>query len=252
MIENVLKALDEIIERAWQERSRLGYFPALYRRVTRRVETGIRSGRFQDGRRMDRFDAIFAERYFDAMRTFRAGGRATRSWMIAFHAAAKPEPLVIQHLLLGMNAHINLDLGIAAATVSPGDALPALHGDFLEINRILSEEVHGVQQTLAGITPLMHLLTQTELQTDDRIINFKLSKARDFAWAAAQRLARGDSLRNELRIAALDSAVSLLGNTVAYPPPRTAATLAIVRSTEQQDVRRVIELLATEEAQASA
>jgi hypothetical protein len=252
MIEQVLQTLDGIIERAWQERSRLGCFAALYRRVTRRVEAGIHSGRFQDGPRMDRFDAIFAERYFDALRTFRSGGRATRSWMIAFHAASKPEPLVVQHLLLGMNAHINLDLGIAAAAVSPGDALPALHSDFIEINRILAGEVQGVQRSLAQITPLMHLLTQTELQTDDRIINFKLTKARDFAWAAAQRLAHGDSLRNELRIAALDSAVSLLGNTVAYPPPRTAATLAIVRSTEEPDVRRVIELLASEEAQAGA
>jgi hypothetical protein len=43
-----------------------------------------------------------------------------------------------------MNAHINLDLGIAAAQVAPGPALPALHTDFLCINAILASVVATV------------------------------------------------------------------------------------------------------------
>ena len=33
---------------------------------------------------------------------------------------------MLQHLLIGMNAHISLDLGIAAARTAPGEALPVL------------------------------------------------------------------------------------------------------------------------------
>jgi hypothetical protein len=44
--------------------------------------------------------------------------------------ALPPSPRVVQHVLLGMNAHINLDLGVAAAEVAPGPAIAGLRGDF--------------------------------------------------------------------------------------------------------------------------
>lgn len=55
-------------------------------------------------------------------------------------------PLILQHLLLGINAHINLDLGIAAAQTSPGDDLPDLRNDFVEINRVLVRQVDGIRE----------------------------------------------------------------------------------------------------------
>ena len=47
-------------------------------------------------------------------------------WSVAFHAAHRRPPIIFQHLLLGMNAHINLDLGIACAEVAPGPAIDDL------------------------------------------------------------------------------------------------------------------------------
>jgi len=58
---------------------------------------------------------------------------------------------VPQHLLLGMNAHINLDLGVAAARVCPADQLPNLKNDFDRINLILSDLIGAVQEELAEI-----------------------------------------------------------------------------------------------------
>jgi hypothetical protein len=57
-------------------------------------------------------------------------GQCSHCWRIAFDAADRQEPPVLQHLLLGMNAHINYDLGIAAADTYPGAALVPLHRDF--------------------------------------------------------------------------------------------------------------------------
>jgi hypothetical protein len=48
-IDDVVVALDDIIARARDENSRLGYFPALYRRVTVEVGNGIERGAFEDG-----------------------------------------------------------------------------------------------------------------------------------------------------------------------------------------------------------
>ena len=48
--------------------------------------------------------------------------------------------------MIGMNAHINLDLGIAAATVAPTPAeLEALHADFNRINDVLARLVRIVE-----------------------------------------------------------------------------------------------------------
>ena len=51
-IGEVLRALDGIVDRAIADESRLGYFAALYRGVTRAVKEGIESCRFEDGARM--------------------------------------------------------------------------------------------------------------------------------------------------------------------------------------------------------
>ena len=57
-IDEVVEQLDAIIDDARHERSRLGFFAALYRRVTVEVRDGIAAGRFEDGPRMERFDVI--------------------------------------------------------------------------------------------------------------------------------------------------------------------------------------------------
>src|SRR3954468_12203244 len=96
-----LEALEGIVERAVQEEDRLGYFAALYRKVTSKAAEGIRDGFFDDGPRMERLAVGFANRYLTAMERFRAGEPATRSWQVSFEAARTWRPLIVQHLLLG-------------------------------------------------------------------------------------------------------------------------------------------------------
>lgn len=67
---------------------------------------------------MERLDTLFAERYFDAVTPRDAESRPTASWHLTFQAGSQWRPLVLQHLLVGINAHINLDLGVAAARCS--------------------------------------------------------------------------------------------------------------------------------------
>jgi hypothetical protein len=61
-IDDVLHSLDAIIDWAWTNKSRLGYFAALYRRITRAVKSGIEKGQFQNGPLMERLDVTFAPR----------------------------------------------------------------------------------------------------------------------------------------------------------------------------------------------
>jgi Family of unknown function (DUF5995) len=95
-IDDVVAALDSIVQQSYDNVSRLGYFAALYRRVTRAVRDGISAGSFQNGPLMEQLDVVFASRYLDALAAFQAGGRASRSWMVAFQGCADADLLILQ------------------------------------------------------------------------------------------------------------------------------------------------------------
>ncbi|MDH4065314.1 MAG: DUF5995 family protein, partial [Acidobacteriota bacterium] len=152
-IDMVIARLDAIIDDAVREASRLGYFAALYNRVTKSVRDGILARRFDDNPRMERLDVVFANRYLDAYDRHRRGDAPTASWQVAFDAAASPGLSVLRHLVLGMNAHINLDLGIACATIAPGGQIDSLHADFNRINDVLGSLLPTVGAQLGEISP---------------------------------------------------------------------------------------------------
>ena len=243
-IDEVLDQLDAIIDRARREQSRLGYFAALYRNVTAGVKDGIAFGRFEDGPRMARLDVTFANRYLDAVDAFRARRPTSRSWLVAFEAAKRQPPLVLQHLMLGMNAHINLDLGIAAAETCPGPALMTLERDFTAINTLLSEMIDEMQQRIARISPWMWLLDRVGQRNDEMLCGFGISRARDVSWSAARLLAPLDPAARVAEIQQLDAVAAALAGPIERPPGRlVAAALARVRMREVQDVSRVIDAL---------
>jgi hypothetical protein len=242
-IDDVIRALDGIIDRAWEEKSRLGYFAALYRRVTRAVKEGIAKGQFDNGPLMERLDVNFAGRYLEAYEQFRSGQRLTRSWEVAFQAASWWRPLVVQHLLAGINAHISLDLGIAAAVTAPGAKLPGLQADFDQINGVLAGLVGTVEKEMAAISPLLGWLEKLSLKTDRVIINFSIDQAREFAWAHAVKMAPLSAVELQAAIEKLDSEVAELGKTVVSPPWLIKVELLPIRLFESGDVRQVLEVL---------
>jgi Family of unknown function (DUF5995) len=243
-IDQVLQALDGIIGQSWQARSRNGYFAALYRRVTQAVKDGIAQGRFQNGPLMETLDVVFASRYLDAANQLQTGGQPAASWQVAFNAASDSAPLILQQLLAGMNAHINLDLGIASAEVAPGDQIETLQTDFFQINQVLAEQVSAVEQEMAAISPMIHLLEDLDLRTETQIINFNIDVARDLAWAFALRMAVTPSVLWPVSIAAKDAQTALFGQTLVHPGPALDLLLAPIRLPESDDIRRNIEVLA--------
>src|SRR5689334_19020695 len=110
-ISDVIRILDGIIADTKARRDPLGYFAALYRQVTLKIQEGIHQGFFDNGTRMAEFDAAFANRYLSAYDAFQAGGKPSRSWRVAFTATSSGRLIILQDLLVGINAHINLDLG---------------------------------------------------------------------------------------------------------------------------------------------
>ena len=240
-IDGVIAELTAIIEREKAEESRLGYFPALYRRVTRAVKAGIAAGRFADGPRMERFDVIFANRYLEAYDDWRDGRAVSQCWQLAFQSAQRTDRIILQHLMAGMNAHINFDLAIAAAEVAPGTAIHSLQGDFMEINRVLSEQVDSVQNSIASVAPMMWLLDSAGGRTEEKIVEFSMSRARDAAWAQAVLLAGIEGGVRSAAIVVADRAVTAVGRGVMQPPGMfLQAALQFLVWRESSDVRKII------------
>lgn len=226
-IDEVIVRLDEIVRESARTGSRFGYFAALYNRVTMAVRDGIRAGAFDDNPRMERLDVIFANRYLAAWDAWQAGEAPSRSWQVAFEAASRADLSVLQHLFMGMNAHINLDLGIAAAAVSPGDAIGGLQRDFNRINDVLGSLLPVVEGQLREMSPLLDTLTTVADRMDnidDRIGNFSMEKARDGAWRFATRLAPLRSgIALSLAIDARDAVTAAVGLHFREPGPMTLA-----------------------------
>ncbi len=66
---------------------------------------------------MEKLDVLFANRYLEALEIYNSKESPSGSWEVAFRATKKSSFLLLHHLLLGINAHINLDLGISAVEV---------------------------------------------------------------------------------------------------------------------------------------
>ena len=225
-IDEVVARLDAIVAEAIQSQSRLGYFAALYNRVTMAVRDGIHAGAFDDNERMARLDVVFANRYIAAYEQFRSGGTPSLSWRLAFAASPRPDLSVLQHLLLGMNAHINFDLGLACVEIAPGPSLDGLEGDFNRINDVLGALMPTVELQLTEISALLGVAVDAANHLDDlddRIGNFSMREARRSAWRFAKILAAvSGPIARDMAIKARDLETSLFGSTLQKPGPLNA------------------------------
>lgn len=243
-IDEVIARLDEVIQWAVETRNPLGIFPALYVVVTEKVKAGIARGDvFQDGPRMERLDVIFANRYLEALHQFRNGEKCSSAWKVAFVIAGRfPTHLILQELLVGMNAHINLDLGIAAAETSPGDAIAGLKKDFYAINAILNALIDDIKTDIEDLSPrIRHILRF--MVGEDIIMQFGIKIARDEAWKFATRLAPRSGDAWAAIVDEKDKEAAKLGNIVGSPGWWQNLIIWWVKRKESTDVPQIITLL---------
>ncbi len=242
-IDGVLSRLETIIADTKQRRDPLGCFAALYRQVTLRVRDGITNGLFDDGPRMSRFDAQFANAYFTAYRQFTSQQRPSRSWKLAFDLARSDDTIILQDLLLAINAHINLDLGVVTGTTFGPAQLKGFHDDFDRINDILASLIPLARKTVEQFSPRLTELTAIGGPEVELTLQFSVDVARDEAWRAATLVSNTPGVLRTLLTDTLDTRAKLLGRVIATPAEPVRSVIRHIRAGESTDIPAIIDAL---------
>jgi hypothetical protein len=229
---------DQIRTVALEATDASGYFPAMYARVTSAVDAAIASGRFADGSAMATFARTFAARYLVP----RSGQPPVPGcWQAAWDVSGDGHLLIIQHLLLGVNAHVNHDLPLVVVDLAAErGGLQKMRPDFDAINQILAETQPLVLKDLALSSQWVNLVAGLG---GGRLFDFSLTVARGQAWRSAERLHDMDPADRVDDVAELDRLVRVLAYLVANPRTPQRWALPLLRRLEDHDPRRVTRAL---------
>ncbi|MBK7175428.1 MAG: hypothetical protein IPH84_19920 [Bacteroidales bacterium] len=240
-IEEVIAELDKIIKQSVFDNDTYGIFAYIYRRTTAEIRDNIVKGVFNDNRRMEEFDVVFANFYLEAYQNFRMNRLCSKCWNIAF-SARHDQLSIVQHIMLGMNAHINLDLGVTAGMVMNGQDLEDIKEDFMKVNDILASIVDELQHNLGKVSRAMFLLDWFGKRHDENIINFSMAEARKQSWRTAQAIALTEGTMRINAIREVDELTSILAHQIRVPSSRFLRfLLRLVRRFEVKDTRLVLQ-----------
>lgn len=244
-IDHVIRRLEYVIQWSKARNHRIGYFAALYERVTIEVDRQLDRSRFSHGDLMHQFDVIFAEYFLLAFDNYMRGENVAQVWKLAFDKAKDPRLTVLQHLLMGMNAHINLDLAVTVSNLATPETLHLLKPDFYLINEVLASLVDLVQDQLGKIYPKLGILDRVLGRVDETIVDKLMGQFRDNAWKTAEELTGLSGNLRVYKIHEIDYKLSKFAEkTIARPLGNWFKPLEyMIRKNEQNRVSEIIEFL---------
>ena len=226
-VEEVRALLGRYIEAGRDENTADAYFALIYLWETDDIAAAAQTGVFDAPDELRRMIVTFANRYFAARAQFRANQPTSRAWALAFDAARSTSSLVVQHILLAMNAHINVDLGVAAAET--GMPWP----DYSRVDAILARGVSRIQGRLNRTTPVLRGIDMLGGGFDEMFTIYSVKAARRQAFTLAQRLRAAPEAERPGIIAEADAIALGYGRRLLDPPLRDRLLLAAVRLTER-------------------
>jgi hypothetical protein len=202
-------------------RDRRSVFATAYLAISLEMRSRLQAGFFLDNDWVARYLVAFANLYRQAWVGY-AGGLGQpvpKAWRISFETSASGRGLVMQDLLLGLNAHINYDLPLALLSVGIDPDRAARLADHTAVNLALRDATDPLQLSIARYyAPLLRLLDEAARRLDEEVSNFSIEKARQASWLAAVSLvnAQDEAERQGLR-ASLDDRTAVLARLMLHP-----------------------------------
>lgn len=179
---------------------RRAIFADAYATMTAGMVEAIERGEFGDCVWVDRLLHRFADYYFDAIDLYDSGGECPLVWRHALGAAGAADLHPLQHLFLGINAHINYDLAFALADVLDDwagldDVLRnGRHADHDAVNLVIARTVDEVQvRVVEPLSPAIGFLDRLMGSVDEWAFSRLIAGWRDDVWHDAVELVEAES-----------------------------------------------------------
>lgn len=244
-VDEVAVALERVEACCLDVQDRRGVFATAYLAITRAIQAEILAGGFHDPVWVARYLVCFGNLYRRALLAWVSSdpNSLPKSWHLAFEAARAGTGFVIQHLLLGINAHINHDLAVALDEVGIDPARTAKYEDHARVNEVLEVATAALKAEVSGkYAPILERLDWIAGRLDDDVMRFSIPKARDHAWSCAVSLggAKSEAERAVL-LRALDEQAAVIARLILAPPTRHPVLVRTVKAAERVDglVRRL-------------
>ncbi|WP_448337647.1 DUF5995 family protein [Chloroflexus aurantiacus] len=145
---------------------RRSIFLACYQRMTENMLSAVARHDFFDPDWVAHLIGSFADYYFAALAAWERDQSGPAVWQYTFTYANRQNASVAQHLLLGVNAHINYDLVLVLDDLLHQE-WPLLsaeqqrqrHADYLAVNRVIEQTIDRVQdEVIAPYSATLQLL----------------------------------------------------------------------------------------------
>jgi hypothetical protein len=227
VVADVLQRMERELAELEQSGDPARFFLGTYLRTTRAVAEALDGGTFEDPVWVAQLDVVFAGLYLDALAAHRRDpASAPATWRRAFAADASLQPEA--HVLLGVHAHINVDLPQALiATIPPEDfADPDVcsrrRRDHGRIDRVLASRVAAEDVELERSGSRRSPLDRVIAPLNRTAVRRFLREARRTVWAntAVLHRARDDGQAClERRVAELDVAGAARVGELLRPGP---------------------------------
>lgn len=184
-------------------------FLSCYAMMTENMLKAIESGRFRDGPWVSALLHRFADYYFDALECYDCGDKVPEAWRQVYEATLHQKLHVLQHLLLGVNAHINYDLVLTLYEMLRAE-WPSLstegrqrrRADHLMVNQVIAETIDQVQdEVVERYDPFMDIIDRLLGRMDERFLSALVSNWRGEVWenVLGMLACRSAEEREELR-----------------------------------------------------
>lgn len=204
-----------------------GVFATAYLQITKAIAEELSRRSFSDIEWSQRYLVRFANLYREALLNYEIGNYklVPKSWKLAFKLAERNDGFIIQHLLLGINAHINHDLALALVDVNIDPNRALKYKDHAAINTILEKTTDDLKRSVAEkYAPILRRLDRGLGSIDDDITAFSIPKAREHAWAMAVALTAAQSdIEIEILQKSLDEQAAVITRLMLASPLRSPA-----------------------------
>jgi hypothetical protein len=179
----------------WEPLSDLrSIFLSCYTMMTRNMLSCIHDGKFHDPDWVNGLLEHFAGYYFAALDNHEINAHECPAvWRETFSATQNSKTRAIQHLLLGVNAHINYDLVLALCDVLESEwgdlsleERAKRYEDHCRINNVIAKTIDEVQdRVLERYTPELDLIDKAFGRLDEWLISRLITRWRDQVWSLA-------------------------------------------------------------------